>query len=464
MTVDDVRLHSPSAVRPRSAIVPWSSPAAQQRLAQLERELTLEGAAGVATAVSRAQHGHRSRIDHGVMLYGGTNIMSPAVTALHDGALSTRPAQGWPGEKEQTAVEEIEELEVLAIDQVARALRGRYAEVRYLSATMANLAAYIAFTEPGDTIAVLSPEAGGHISHQMSGGAAGIRGLNVVHLPYAPDEFDVDAGALDRFVDEVRPRLIVIGGSVTLFPHDIGPVRAAADRVGAVLVYDASHTAGLIAAGFYQDPIAEGADVVTFSTYKTFAGPPGGAAVTNNPEYAEQMALAAYPALLSNYDPSRLGPLAVAAAEAVEQQPAWAAPTIDTAVEFATQLRARGLDVVGEDRGYTRSHQLVIDAGRLGGAWAAIRRLEAVGIFAGHCRLPWQTPESPPAALRFGTQEFVRRGGGLDIIPALADITCRALTDADADPVQLRAAVAELGEHLRTDLWGRPARAAADTE
>ncbi|WP_202552363.1 hypothetical protein [Streptomyces sp. SID8352] len=417
------------------------------------------GTTEVAAAVERAQRDHRDRVADGLMLYAGTNVLSPGVEAAHDGSLSTRPAMGWPGEKEQTAVEEIEQLEVLAIGQVAHALRGRYAEVRYLSATMANLAAYVAFTEPGDTIAVLSPEAGGHTSHQEADGAAGIRGLTVAHLPYSPEALDTDAVAVQAFVEQVRPRLILVGGSVALFPHDLGPLRAAADRVGAVLVYDASHTAGLIAAGCFQDPLAEGADVVTFSTYKTLAGPAGGAAVSLAAEHAARLAAAAYPTLLSNYDPSRLGPLAVAAGEAVEQSPAWAVPTVECAVELAARLHALGLPVIGQHRGFTQTHQVVIDAHGLGGARAAVRRLASSGVHAGTCRVPWQRPGTPPEGIRFGTQEFVRRGGGIDLVPAVADLVHQCLTATDVAP--LRAVTRDLRGRLTCDLWGRPAPAPA---
>lgn len=444
-----------------STIAPWASATAQQRLATLEFQHTERSTAQLTASVRRALTAHRERVADGIMLYAGTNVLSPGVAALHDTTLSTRPALGWPGEKVQTAVQEIEHLEVIAARQVAASLRGTYAEVRYLSATMANLAAYIAFTDPGDTIAVLSAESGGHASHQQIMGTAGIRGLAVEHLPYSVGALDVHAGEIDDFVDRIRPRLIIVGGSVTLFPHNLAPVRQAADRVGAVVLYDASHTAGLIAAGYYQDPLAEGADVVTFSTYKTYAGPAGGAAVTNSAEYAERLADAAYPTMVSNYDPARLGPLAVAAREAIEQSPPWAAATIEYAAELAAHLNALGLIVVGRRLGYTRSHQVVVDAQPLGGGPAAVRRLERHGIYTGACRLPWQTPGSPPQGIRLGIQEFIRRGAGFDTITDLADLIYRSLTGNAGQPV---AEVARrLRQRITTDLWGRPT-AAASTE
>lgn len=432
-------------------IAPWADAQSRDWLSQLEARHREEGAEAVARAVGRALDAHHRTVTTGLMLYAGTNVLSPAVRAAHDTALSTRPALGWPGGKLQTGVEEIEELEVLATTQVARALRARHAEVRFPTATMANLALYSAFTRPGDTIAVLSPEAGGHASHHAHA-TAGVRGLDVVHLPYDADQLDVDPRALGAFLAAHRPRLILVGGSVTLFPHDLGVLREAADRTGALLAYDASHTAGLIAAGQVQDPLAEGAHVVTFSTYKTFAGPAGGAAVTDDPRLAEAVSHAAYPVLTSNYDPARLGPLAVAAAEAAGQEPAWAAPTLTAARQLAQYLEQLGCAILGADRGHTRTHQVVVDAGGLGGGAAAVVRLAARGIHAGACRLPRQPPGTPAQGVRLGVQEIVRRGAGPDLVPHVAAHVHRALTGTGPATTD---ATAELLAAFGPDLWSR---------
>ncbi|MFB7325570.1 DegT/DnrJ/EryC1/StrS family aminotransferase [Streptomyces sp. NPDC056190] len=435
---------------PSSAIAPWVDAPSRQRLHELETLHREEGSAAVTDAVSRTLDAYHYRMaTEGLVLYAGTNVLSPAVRAAHDGALSARPALGWPGGKLQTGVQEIEALEVIATTQVARAMRAAYAEIRFLTATMANLALYSAFTQPGDTIAVLAPEAGGHASHHAHA-TAGVRGLNVVHLPYSGTDLDVDARVLDVFLTTHRPKLILVGGSVTLFPHDLGVLREAADRIGALLAYDASHAAGLIAAGYVQDPLAEGAHVVTFSTYKTFAGPAGGAAVTNDPQLAEAISHAAYPVLSSNYDPARLGPLAIAAAEAAEQKPSWAALTITAAQHLAAHLAGHGYAVLAADRGYTRTHQVVIDATALGGGVGAITRLAVHGIYAGTCRLPWQLSGAPAQGIRLGTQEIIRRGADVATMPHVAAVIHHALINQG--PASTEAAV-ELRASLGPDLW-----------
>jgi len=436
-----------------SQVVPWARPAAQARLVELEADHREDDAEAVHRSSLRHMRRFRRGRSQAISLYAGANLASPRVLRLHRPDLAGQPAMGWPGEKVQRGVEEIDHLEMLAMQQTARALGGHHAEVRFLSATMANLAVYTALTRPGDTIAVLSREAGAHQSQLGEDGTAAVRGLRVVHLPYDVDLLDVDPDALLGVVCREAPRLLVVGGSVALFPHDLAVLRAAADAVGAHVLYDASQCAGLIAAGLFQDPLAEGADVVTLSTYKTLGGPAGGAAVTRSPDLARRVSDAAYPTLTSNYDAARLGPLAVAAAEAVEQSPAWAAPSVELAASLARGLADRGVAVLGGDRGYTCSHQVVVDTGRSGGGAIACATLEAHRVLASACPLPTQAPGMAAAGVRLGVQELVRRGALPSSADLLSDLLHAVLSDAPAGRIsELHGAMSST---LKTDLWGR---------
>src|SRR5207237_10359989 len=154
-----------------------------------------------------------------------------------------------------------------------------FARVRPPGARLANLAVYTALAQPGDTIAVLPGWAGGHLSHHAIG-AAGVRGLRVVELPYDPGELDVDLERLPTLLERERPVLVVVGASLMLRPHRLEPIAEEVHARGMRLLYDASHVAGLIAEGRFQAPLREGADVVSFSTYKSFGAPAGGAIVS----------------------------------------------------------------------------------------------------------------------------------------------------------------------------------------
>jgi glycine hydroxymethyltransferase len=294
---------------------------------------------------------------------------------------------------------------------------------------------------------VLPARAGGHTSHH-SAGAPSVRGLRVADLPYDAEAYDVDLAALPGFLARERPKLVVIGASLLLFPHRVAAISSSTDAAGAVLMYDASHLAGLVAAGRFQRPLTEGAQVLTFSTYKSFGGPPGGVIATNDAGLAERVSTVVFPGLTANYDAGRLAPLAVTAAEILDDGGAYADRCIANARTLAGALRDEGFTVAGADRGYTESHHVAVDAERFGGGRAAMSRLAAAGIYLSAIGLPWQRDDQPDLGLRIGTQEITRRGFGPDELCQtaawMADILLR-----DTDPDTVRKAVAALRHSLR---------------
>jgi glycine hydroxymethyltransferase len=420
---------------------------ARARIAEVAAGLTDLSAAGVTKTVRRALADHARQFDdEGIVLYAGTNVMSESARRVCEPLVGGRPSMGWPGEKYQAGLDHLDTLEVLAPTLVARLVGARFAEVRSQSATFANLAVYTALTTPGDTIAVLPTRVGGHTSHHATGAPA-VRGLRVVDLPYDVEAYDVDVAALPGFLARERPKLVVIGASLLLFPHRVAAVREVTDAAGAVLMYDASHLAGLVAAGRFQRPLAEGARVLTFSTYKSFGGPPGGVVATNDAALAERVSTVVFPGLTANYDAGRLAPLAVTAAEILDDGGAYADRCVANARTLAAALHDEGFTVAGADRGFTASHHVAVDAERFGGGRVAMSRLAAAGIYLSAIGLPWQRDDQPDLGLRIGTQEITRRGFAPDEIRQtatwMADVLLR-----DADPDPIRKAVAALRQSL----------------
>lgn len=396
-----------------SRIAPWTDGRAAARLVELEAALPTGGRAALDAAV-RALDAHAREVDaEGLTLNAGTNTPSPLVAELHQAALAARSSMGWPGAKYQAGTARIEELEVLATRAVAQLMRAQFAEVRAPSATLANLAVYTAVTEPGDAIATLAADAGGHTSHH-AGGVPGVRGLRVHALPYDHERLDVDLDRLPAFLADVAPRLVVVGASLLLFPHDLRAIADAVHAAGALVLYDASHVAGLIAGGAFQDPLREGADILTFSTYKSFGGPPGGIIATNDQALAERLSAAVYPALTANYDAARLAPLVAAAIELATAGEGYARGCIANAQALGTALFARGVPVLAAERGFTASHHLVIEGD--------VDALEASRIYASAITYP-----AGHDALRLGTQELTRRGFVEAEMDAVADLVTRAL-------------------------------------
>ncbi len=358
--------------------VPWASAAAQARVHEI---LTAPG--DPLERADAAIRAHTERMADGLVLYAGTNA---------GGGLGARPSLGDPGEKLQPGLEYLDVLEVLTTAAVAASMRAPHADIRVQSATLANLAVYAGLTPVGATIAALPPHGGGHFSHHEIG-AAGIRGHRVVELPYA--DFDVDLEALPGFLEREQPRLIVLGGALMLFPHRLAEIAAH----GIPVLYDASHMAGLIAGGRFQAPLAEGAAVMTFSTYKSYGGPPGGAIVTRDPDVAERVFRAVYPGLTANYDAGRLRGLLEAA---TQQSAEYADRCIASAQALGQALHDVGVPVAAADRGFTRSHHLAVQAD--------VQALERAEIFA----------STSGSYVRLGTQELVTRGLGPEDMPAVA--------------------------------------------
>ena len=367
--------------------IPWASAAAQARVHEI---LAADGDARErADAAIRA---HTERMEGGIVLYAGTNA----------GGLGARPSLGDPGEKLQPGLEHLDVLEVLTTNAVAETMRAPHADIRVQSATLANLAVYAGLTDVGATIAALPPHGGGHFSHHEAG-AAGIRGHRVVHLPYA--DYDVDLEALPEFLDREQPALIVLGGALMLFPHRLAEIAAH----GVPILYDASHMAGLIAGGRFQDPLSEGAAVMTFSTYKSYGGPPGGAIVTRDPDVAARVFRAVYPGLTANYDAGRLRGLLEAATYLLDHGAEYADRCIATAQALARALHDAGLPVAAADRGFTQSHHVAVLTGD-------VARLEQAGIYA----------STSGPYLRLGTQELVTRGLGPEDMRDVAEAISRS--------------------------------------
>jgi glycine hydroxymethyltransferase len=420
--------------------IPWASEAARERVQQIQAA-SEPGTAEDLERASRAVQAHIEAMDdNGLVLYAGTNAMIGAVAAAHDVQLGVRPSLGDPAEKVQPGLEHLEILEVLTTRAVAATMRAEYADVRVPSATLANLAVYAGLTPVGATIAALPQWAGGHFSHHRQG-AAGIRGHRIVELPYDVNVLDVDVAALPDFIDRQRPALVIVGGTLMLFPHRLEAIVEVTRAFGVPVLYDASHVAGLIAGRRFQQPLDEGVDVVTFSTYKSYGGPPGGAIATRDPDVAERVFAAVYPGLTANFDAGRLRALGIAAGELLSHGADYSARCIGTAQALGQALVDRGLQVTAADRGFTRSHHLAITLPDAAGAGSAVGRLARAGIYVSATTLGSQ--RGPVPALRLGTQELVRRGFTTGDMPELAELIARVLTEG-GPPADVRPAVATL--------------------
>jgi glycine hydroxymethyltransferase len=439
---------TPAAGVPRTA--PWAPPDARARLADVERALPADPARALREAAAAAA-AHAERIERdALLLYAGGNVPGPAAGGVDPRLLSGQPSMGYPGDKYQAGLEHLDVVEVTVARLVAETMGARFAEVRPTSATLANLAVYTALAEPGDTIAVLPDWAGGHLSHH-AGGAPGVRGLRIAELPYDTAALDVDLDRLPEMLAREDPVLVVVGGSLMLRPHRLQAIAEAVHAHGARLLYDASHVAGLVAEGRFQAPLREGADLLTFSTYKSFGGPAGGVVAGDDENLMARVARAVYPGLTANYDLARLLPLGAAALEHRTAGGRYADACIANARRLEGALAREGLDVLGAATGSTCSHHVAVDVRATGGGPAAARRLAEVNVLLSEIGCPAPDGPDPRGAIRIGTQTVTRQGFGEADMPDVGRVLAAGLRGS-RDPADLRDEVAAI-RRRHTGTW-----------
>lgn len=372
--------------------------------------------------------------DDCVNLNPATNTMNPRAEALLSRGLGSRPSLGYPGDKYEMGLEAIEKIEVLAAELAAGIFQSRFAEIRVGSGALANLYAFMATARPGDAIIVPSAEVGGHVTHHAAG-AAGLYGLDIHVAPIDRESYTVDLDALAGLARQVRPKLITIGGSLNLFQHPVAEVRAIADEVGACVMFDAAHQCGLIAGRAWANPLAEGAHLMTMSTYKSLGGPAGGLIVTDDADLARRLDAIAFPGLTANFDAAKSAALAVSLLDWREHGIAYARMMVETAAALAQALADRGVPVFHTPRGITTSHQFALEAARYGGGQAASKRLRQANLLACGIGLPVAPVDGDLNGLRFGTPEIVRWGMRPEDMPELAELIVRGLDTNDAAAV-----------------------------
>ncbi|WP_422375305.1 serine hydroxymethyltransferase [Roseibium sp.] len=359
-----------------------------------------------------------------------TNVMNPRAEALLASGLGSRPSLGHPGDKYEMGLEAIEEIEVIAANLACEIFNADYAEIRVASGALANLYAFMATTKPGDAIIAPPASVGGHVTHHAPG-CAGLYGLTIHEAPVDADGYTIDLEGLRSMALDVRPKLITIGMSLNLFPHPVREIRAIADEVGAHVLFDAAHQCGMIAGGVFADPLAEGAHLMTMSTYKSLGGPAGGLIVTNDRELAAKLDKIAFPGLTANFDVAKSAALAITFLDWRDHGRAYSETMAATSKRLAEALSAEGLPVFSTSKGITASHQFALEAAALGGGQTASKKLRQAGFLACGIGLPIAPVEGDMNGLRFGTPELVRWGMNEADMPELARLVAEALRSND---------------------------------
>ncbi len=393
---------------------------------------------------------YEDRLARSLVLHAGRSVISPRARALlgsHlvDGDLAGRPAEwGVPPVAAPAA----------AIEDLARSLTERlfgtpHIELRALTGSLANGLAVASVTKPGDAIVMPPAWAFGH----KSLGAEGYPGQGarrVIEMPWDGPAFAPDLDGLRRLLRQEPPRLVVLGLSRTLFPEPLAEVAALAREAGARLLYDGAHVFGLIAGGAFPNPLAAGFDALTGSTHKTLPGPTGGAVVCRDAADLEALATVG-DAWLSTYGNARVAALTQTLAEMAEHGGAYTRQVVDNARTLARALADEGFAVVGAERGFTATHQVIVDATGLGTSAEIGARLGAAMVMVNppsRADRRLRDGRADGVWLRVGTSAVTRVGMSAPEMAAIARLLARLLRDGEA-PARVAPAVEALAAGFR---------------
>jgi glycine hydroxymethyltransferase len=344
----------------------------------------------------------------------------------------------------------IDEVEALCVELLKRAFRAEYAEHRLCAGMIGNAVVYTALTRPGDVIMSLPQPIGGHSSNRQDG-PAGVRGLKIVDVPFDPVALEVDIDLFAKVARHVRPRLVATGLSMALFPLPVREMRAVLDEWGGHLFFDGAHQAGLIAGGQYQDPLREGAHVMTGSAGKTFGGPQSGLMVWNDPTLTKPLGDAVFPTWAATHQVNRVAALALATAEFLAFGKAYMAGIVANARALGAALHERGIPMLAAAKGFTASHQVIADVRKFGRGLEAARLLERANVICNKNLLPTDRPEDwdRPSGLRLGTIEVTRYGMGPADMATIADFLHAVLVRGES-PETVRERVLEFRRRFQT--------------
>jgi len=364
---------------------------------------------------------HNQWFNDSIPLIASENVPSPAVREAIISDFGNRYAEGWPGERVYAGCTYIDEVEIQCMNLANKLFGSEFADVRPTSGVVANLAIYSAFSNPGDVMIAPSIPAGGHISHgkkEHSGTAGLVHGLDIEFFAFDSEEMNLDVDKTKAKVEDLKsqnrlPKIAMFGGSVFLFPH---PVKELADFLKGYDIhinYDAAHVAGLIAGGEFQDPLREGVDTMTMSTHKTLFGPQGGLVLAFE-KNTEVIKKAMFPGLTSSHHIHHMAGKAVAFAEALEFGKDYAAQTIKNAKALAEELNNLGFKVLGEKKGFTQSHQTVVNVLDYGDGGKIEADLEKANIIVNRQLVPGDLKAKRhymhPGGIRLGSSEVTRLG------------------------------------------------------
>ena len=386
----------------------------------------------IAALVGQEQNRQETHLE----LIASENFASRAVMQAQGSVLTNKYAEGLPHKRYYGGCEHVDAIEELAIERAKELFGAAWANVQPHSGAQANFAVFLALLQPGDTIMGMDLSHGGHLTHGSPVNVSG-KWFNVVQYGVDQATQRLDMEAIRKLALEHKPKLIVCGYSAYPRTIDFPAFRAIADEVGAYLLADMAHIAGLVAAGVHPSPVPH-CDVVTTTTHKTLRGPRGGLILCRDAEFAKRFDKAVFPGTQGGPLEHVIAAKAVAFGEALKDDfKAYSRQVVANAQALAKQIQARGIDVVS---GGTDNHVVLLDLRSIGMTGKVADLLVSdVNITANKNTVPFD-PESPfvTSGLRLGTAALTTRGFDTAAFAEVADVIADRLLNPNDDAVQAR--------------------------
>ncbi|MBR5405377.1 MAG: serine hydroxymethyltransferase [Oscillospiraceae bacterium] len=388
--------------------------------------------------VAAAMQSELARQRRNLELIASENIVSPAVMAAMGSVLTNKYAEGYSGKRYYGGCECVDIVEDIAVERAKQLFGAKFANVQAHSGSQANTAVYFALLQPGDTVLGMSLAHGGHLTHGSPVNLSG-KYFNFISYGLGDDEY-IDYDKVEALAKEHQPKLIVAGASA--YPRAIDFTRLAeiAHSVGAMLMVDMAHIAGLVAAGLHQSPVGV-ADVVTTTTHKTLRGPRGGLILTNDEEIAKKINKAIFPGIQGGPLMHVIAAKAVCFGEALKPEfKAYQKQVTDNAQALAKGLLSRGFDLVS---GGTDNHLMLVDLRPVHITGKELEhRLDEVYITVNKNAIP-NDPEKPSvtSGIRVGTPAVTSRGLVTEDMEKIAEFMFLAATQFETKADEIREGV-----------------------
>jgi len=417
--------------------------------------------------VGATRNHERWRGEETINLIASEGCPSPAVREIyrisedlwHRYAEGENDLKGYPKERHYQGQTFMSVIEKDAAELTKELFGADFIDIRPISGTVANLATFkgLSTTTHNKKMVVAPVNFGAHISHDYTGLAGQVVGLDTIDHAFNLEEMNIDPDESAKIIRAAKPGIVTFGGSLYLFPHPVKELVDAAKEVGAFIVYDGAHVLGLIAGGQFQNPFKEGADFITGSTHKTFPGPQGGVILARlrdskgnvskkKRSAAHTVQQGVFPLSVSNHHLRRLPALALASVEMWAFGKEYAKQTIKNARRAGEYLHQKGMKVLGEKKGFTMSHQIAVDVSEYGGGRIVARNLEKANIIVNRNLMPYDDPGKVmnPSGLRIGFQEVTRRGFKEGDVEELCDLMLRVMKGEATSYDKLRNQATEL--------------------